>query len=344
MNVYLEILRVMACFMVLGVHAGQYAGISEYTAIGSKGVQLFFIISGFLAMQSCENKMFNQKSGQKWYVEYYKDRIKKIIPLYWYCLIINYAYSIVYYHFIENVPFSSLFELKEGVCGIRYLRYFFFLQGFIPSENYVYWNNRFALWSMSSFVFFYLVAPVLYRIITKCKQSYLFLAGIVVGGVWIKNMFLLVPDGKFDHIDWFAGAFPLYTLVFFAFGMFAWSIRNYRGRNFIAFLFIIFVILTQLKFWGYELLFTALTILATSLESGGVCDKVSKLLFYVGKESFCIYLTHPIIFSVLSCIGYYFDLMKEGVFLFIVFCMAGILGSHINYRVYEGAKSIRIKK
>lgn len=49
----LDILRIVAALMVLMVHVGQWTGLNKWTDVGAKGVPLFFILSGYLAMVSC---------------------------------------------------------------------------------------------------------------------------------------------------------------------------------------------------------------------------------------------------------------------------------------------------
>ena len=54
-NISLDVLRIFAAFMVLSLHVGHQVGLNDYTQIGSRGVQLFYIMSGFWAMVSMDN-------------------------------------------------------------------------------------------------------------------------------------------------------------------------------------------------------------------------------------------------------------------------------------------------
>ena len=51
-NVALDELRILAALMVLGVHTGQKVGLGDAAAVGAQGVQLFFVLSGYLAAAS----------------------------------------------------------------------------------------------------------------------------------------------------------------------------------------------------------------------------------------------------------------------------------------------------
>lgn len=140
-NYNLDILRIVAAFMVLTVHVGyQFPWISDYTWYGYYGTSLFFVLSGYLTMTSVErcNSV----------LEFYRKRVFRIIPLYWVVLIVTLI-------------------LNPNLFSIKYLRYFFFLNMFIPSDDFGLWNNLNGLWTMSAFMFFYLIAPLIYKLIKK---------------------------------------------------------------------------------------------------------------------------------------------------------------------------------
>ncbi|MBQ7581902.1 MAG: acyltransferase, partial [Lachnospiraceae bacterium] len=87
-NSNLDILRILAAFMVLMVHVGYaFPWIADYTWTGYYGVTLFYSLSGYLSMVSME------RSGSV--IEFYKKRILRIIPLYWSILIISYILQLV---------------------------------------------------------------------------------------------------------------------------------------------------------------------------------------------------------------------------------------------------------
>ena len=92
-NVTIQILRVIACFMVFLVHFGQRTSLDgivrSFTDFGAYGVHLFFLISGFLACKA----FFNKENVD--IKKYYIKRAIAILPLY---------YLIILYYFItENI-------------------------------------------------------------------------------------------------------------------------------------------------------------------------------------------------------------------------------------------------
>jgi len=80
----LQILRITAACMVLLEHSGFY--VSErldthfiYWRAGAKGVDIFFVLSGFVMIYSSA-KLMNDSSGWKIFAE---RRIVRIVPIYW---------------------------------------------------------------------------------------------------------------------------------------------------------------------------------------------------------------------------------------------------------------------
>ena len=186
-NLNMDLLRVMATGMVLLCHLGGLLHIN--TNVGSTGVELFFVLSGYLIFESLERTNSIPK--------YYKKRFIRIIPIYYLALIVIWIWDLFKYHIIYGQSIMSLISY-DGYCGPKFLRYFLFLQEFIPSENSEIWNNRYALWTMSSFAFFYIVAPVLYKYIKKFSQAIIILGILVLWGVLLSG-FLLQCGGIYGY-------------------------------------------------------------------------------------------------------------------------------------------------
>ena len=103
-NINLDLIRVFADFMVLSVHIGQYTG-REFV-VGAKGVQLFFVISGYLAFASMSNKSVSQ---------YYKSRVLRILPTYYFCIILNFLITILIVYIFINFLYVGLSFL---ICSL----------------------------------------------------------------------------------------------------------------------------------------------------------------------------------------------------------------------------------
>ena len=205
-NTTLELLRTGAALMVLAVHAGQAAGLGEQTRVGGQGVLLFFILSGYLTMASLDRR---PAPGR-----YYLGRVRRILPLYWLVVAVRWALDAGLY-LAGGMPAGAVFG-PEGPCGPRYLRYLLFLQMWLPSDNWALWNNRSALWTMSAFAFFYLLAPWLHRLLEGLGRrfaagrfwgSFALLLACLGGkgllGRAIEQTLTALPAGSVDNISEF---------------------------------------------------------------------------------------------------------------------------------------------
>ena len=83
---------------------------------------------------------------------YYIGRIIRIIPVY-YCVIIT---NMLASYIIGGYPTADSTHLG-------WIRFFTFTNAIIPSNDYIYWNNGAALWTMSGFGIIYLLAPFIYK-------------------------------------------------------------------------------------------------------------------------------------------------------------------------------------
>ena len=259
-NVALDELRILAALMVLGVHTGQKVGLGDAAAVGAQGVQLFFVLSGYLAAASL--------SRHPEPLPYYQRRIRRILPLYWLVLVLRWLFDAVRY-LAAGTSAAQLFG-PGGPCGPGYLRYFVFLQMWLPSDNWMLWNNRNVLWTMSAFAFFYLLAPWLYRL---CKRFWGALALLVVclavkgriGGL-IESSLAAFPAEA--NISEFSAKTPVMTLYCFIFGMAAFAAVRENKQFLYGTFCILLAVLTNFQRAGFECVFTVLVLLAVQNPQG----------------------------------------------------------------------------
>ena len=111
-NSNLDLVRLMAVVLVFVVHLGQrFPWFGEWSAVGAKGVLLFFVLSGYLISQSID-------SSSSW-KEYMKKRLVRIIPTYYMVLILIYLWDLLQY----TVAWG-LTEALTGPCHpLKYLRW-----------------------------------------------------------------------------------------------------------------------------------------------------------------------------------------------------------------------------
>ena len=286
-NLNLNLIRIFAAWMVLSVHIANRLDIDF--SVGAKGVQLFFMLSGYLAFCS----LANQSSPGA----YYKKRIVRILPTYWLSLMLLYCRDFLF-GLLQG--FSPL-DLFTGQCSPRFLRYVFGLQCILPSENWALWNNRSALWTMSSFFAFYVIAPLLFKILKKFRIAVLLTLAAMLFREPVTNLIqlLLSPYPPDAHIEWFAGSNPLTQLHCFLLGITIYLAHKEHKDSQCVFGAILVLIVTQLNWYVYELLFMLLLFAAVELPPLSRSPALGRLASFLSDGSFALYLIHPMIFTVL---------------------------------------------
>lgn len=159
-NKQIQVLRVISCLMVFTVHFGQRMEldgiVKNFTDFGARGVQLFFLISGYLAAAT----FVGQKNVDV--KRYYTKRGIAILPLY---------YLVILYYFItENFLNHFYSVIPKDEMGIGWLRYLFLLNGILNSDTY-FWSNLGITWTIPIFVCFYLLAPWILPKIKDIRSS-----------------------------------------------------------------------------------------------------------------------------------------------------------------------------
>lgn len=135
---YISIWRVVACIGVFVTHLGQRmqleGSIKVATDFGSNGVLIFFILTGFLAVDSGvirDNKIL-----------YWKKRAVKILPLYMVILL---------FYFIAQLVLTK--NLENAI-------------------QYIMTDNVGGAWTLQTFILFYLIMPFIVNIVNSYRRAW----------------------------------------------------------------------------------------------------------------------------------------------------------------------------
>src|ERR1700751_3039383 len=136
----LDVLRGFAILLVMGVHVPAYP---IWSTLGGYGVDLFFLLSGFLI----SNLLFGEyrKSGSIRFIRFLSRRALKLYPSFYLLLVLT-----VLYCAFGHVPFTSRQLLGEIVL----------------TQNYIggIWGHT---WSLAVEEHFYLLLPLLLAFLLK---------------------------------------------------------------------------------------------------------------------------------------------------------------------------------
>lgn len=271
----IQLWRLCACFIVFMVHFGQRLGfegvLRSITDFGAYGVQLFFIISGFLVA----NSYFSY--GYKNLKEFYIKKFINIMPLY---------YIIIAYYFIVHC--FVLKDIPQDPTGFGWIRYIFAINGILPNANMYFWDNLGITWTIPYFVFAYALLPILLKFAnTFNKCTALFVVSFAANYIIVKtgiNCMAVLTGLPF---------FIMGLLIYFAY-------KEEKSVYLIvgACLEIIGLMITGMSntyvSYIYGALFTILVL--STLKISFSSQKVKKILSVTDKYSYTFYLAHGVVF------------------------------------------------
>ena len=271
----LDIIRIFACFSVVMVHASIMFNIpgrlGRFMEAGSNGLGIFYILSGFLIFMTLDKEHVDLK---KWYIK----RLIRILPIYYTVVIF---YIIFYEGIVRMVP--------EDTMGLKWISYFLCINT-IVGNDVVFWYNLGALSSMSVFVWFYLLAPMMKKIITNWNQSALFF------------VFSYVLLRLLQYTQWFR-MFRAYYYI--AIGIWVYySIKEHKEKL-TSILFLCVMLLIQLAGGEGGLLY-ALTIAVIMMNSYNVSvdnDRAGAIIRFLSDRTFAIYLAHTVAIQIIDQIS-----------------------------------------
>jgi peptidoglycan/LPS O-acetylase OafA/YrhL len=155
-----------------GVWRGLYVIFERCIAVGWSGVDLFFVLSGFLI----GGILMDAKGSPNYFRAFYTRRFYRIIPLY-------YSWIIGYFLILGALRLGKigyLFDAKELGTWII-LAHFLFLQnlGFVTYSGIaIAWFT--STWSLAVEEQFYLIAPVVIRVFPRRALPLLFGAVVIL--------------------------------------------------------------------------------------------------------------------------------------------------------------------
>lgn len=176
-NLKLDVLRGIAISLLLVLHAGvltpglaDHARLSDLVMRMSVGMQLFFVLSGYLISASLTGR--GQAPGHL--RRFYIHRAAKIFPLY---LLFLHLYIVAYLLQRDRPGFTPMINsLGPATFTLpNYLAHWVFLQGLIPR-----WIHTFVdgSWSLAAEWYFYILAP--WIIVRFAKTPQLALRALIV--------------------------------------------------------------------------------------------------------------------------------------------------------------------
>lgn len=319
----IQVLRGIAALLVVLVHStlkAQSAGLGERVfEIGHSGVDLFFIISGFIMMMigARENNFFLFMS----------KRITRVIPLYY--IITTFALCIYLFN-------PSLINGNNGAISIlhSYL--------LIPAQG-----KSFLLsvgWTLSYEMFFYIVfaCVVFMKSSAKGVVASLILIALILAGNQSSNVIL------HNFLSIILLEFAIGIGCFYFYDYMSKRLSN-RNAKVLASAFILIAIIyiaaqhdpfftlfqNRVLELAIPMMFIFLAFCLCEYQFKAFRDKAPiKIMSYIGDASYSLYLTHLFALGLISKIFSKFEI--ENYFIFVATCVVGsVIGGAVCYEIVE---------
>jgi len=318
-NPSIDGLRGIAVLLVLIFHIWP-----EYFSFGYVGVDIFFVLSGFLITKIIYSKLENDSFS---FLEFYRNRVRRIFP----SMIIVVSFTLI-------VGYLFLFPSEFIKLGEHINSSSFFYQNFRLINETGYWDEATQLkpllhfWSLSIEEQFYLFWPFLLLFLYKIKVKFVYSLSIV----FIILFFIPI---LFD-IDLFYHSFSRFWELCFGGIICLFSLNkniiNFisKYKNYVLFFFFISILISyqNIEFSTFR---TFLIVLSSGLLilflSNNQKNKFfsSKFLVFLGLISFPLYLWHYVLISYTHILG--FSVEKYGLLIIIT----SIFLSFITYLYIE---------
>lgn len=336
-NFQIDVLRGMAVIFVLISHYHYFPWLSKGLWAG---VDLFFVISGFLISRLIfneyrETKQFNLK-------RFYIRRAFRIFPAFY-----VYLFFTVIFFVVIGKEFTTVELLGEV----------FFLQNYLG-------NLLEHTWSLSVEEHFYLIFPVAFLVLTNVSNKYYVLITATIILIFISILAMRFANISTNDYNSFTHHYPTHLRIdSILFGVvlgFLWTVKNQKVRDFISskvLLNLAMVSITIPFFIGINTVFMnsiGLTLLylasgffivyAIDRDIFSENNKMFRIIAFIGVHSYSIYLWHLLarecVFIILNQIGVpYYNFTS-----FVSYLILSVLvGSFMSITVERTSLSVRDK-
>ena len=279
---------------------------AEVFSFGQAGVDLFFIISGFIICFSTDKHSFSA-------VKFLKSRILRIIPLYWFFTLLALAVFIAFPDLVnssggETVVFKSFFLLPTD-------------------DKYLVRNG----WTLSYEFYFYFIFA-LFAIIFE-KRNIVFLP-----------LIMLAALGYIFSIDFYFDNYLLeFAMGVISYNIFKYKlpIKYDFYLLFIISLLLCLIYLYDFKsnviFYGIQMwfIFHGSLLLERVAKPIKLLEGFKRLLFKLGDSSYSLYLSHAFSLVIINkLVMFFFPTVNKEVYLFVLTSVSIIVG-HFVYTFVE---------
>jgi len=332
----LQVLRALAASIVLAGHiqhettilseSGFGGGFSFLPINGLIGVDIFFVISGFVIIYASRN-LFGQKGAFGFFM---LRRIVRIIPVYWFYTTLL-ALVIVFMSDAVDTARLELWHLVQSYLFIPHIR---------PLGDAV--RPLLSLgWSLNYEMYFYLLVAILLflpprKMITAL--SLIMISSVVIGAfipeTWVMLQFWFAPV----VLEFLGGALLGYAYISGKRlpGVFLWLLSALGG---VILLGLMAIEASYSDFWPRIAVFVAAMALVSgvTLAKGAGQLRPPKSLVLLGDSSYSLYLSHPFGIAAMKLLWVNIAFVKDvNLWLYVALStIVCLIGGVISYLIVE---------
>ena len=325
-----DILRAISVIFVIFFHLNE-----NLFFFGFVGVDIFFVISGYVITQSLFNYYYD-KGKKGFIINFFFRRIKRIYPILLFVLVFS---IFIYFTIIPYGDHQLLWTVKSLIFSIFGVSNIYFFKN-IDSFNYFNFENTTPFlhtWSLGLEEQFYFLFPFLLIFFLKNKINLIFLKFLFIFLIFGSLLIFITNSYAISHF---------YLLPSRAWELILGStLFLYKNRiklninlpifklKYLIFLFLIisiFIFHFEKNIDYRHLVILSLTILLIFFNFENLKKKIifENCFIYIGKLSYSLYLWH---FPILFFSSYYI----HGVLKYMVVISLTLLFSHLSYYFIE---------
>lgn len=321
-NQFIDSLRALSVILVIIYHY-----FPSFSPNGYLGVDIFFVISGFVITKSITKK--RNFSGSA-IIFFYRKRILRLFPS---ILLVVILFLLLFVLFVSRPGYEIFQTAKYSIVGLSNIYLFFINHDYFSIINEL---NPFShIWSLSVEVQFYLIYPiVVYFFFYKSIKNYFNF--FLVLFFLISFFYYLLLKSSHPLSSFYLTPFRIWEIIAGAIAYRLFKTLTFLKSKeilFFCYFFLLSVFFVKFEknieyFLSIIVTFFAFVILINIYELKKI-PKIISLFSYVGKLSFSLYLLH---WPILVLLSYTFGHSNTALLVGIMFT---ILFSILNYKFIE---------
>lgn len=334
-------LRAIAVVSVILFHLG-------YLANGYLGVDIFFVISGYLITGIVYKEVENNKFSV---LKFYERRLRRIFPLVIFTTSIAFILGLIFMlpDDLENLSqsvFASNFSVNNILMKITSADYWATRNDYKPLMH---------TWSLGIEEQFYILYPIIFFFLKGERKKYILPLLIIL--TFVSLFLFLKTDNVASKFYFLQNRFYQLSIggisaVFFSKHEFQKKIKN--SNYILVFLLVLLVILLYFNFIQSNDIKVLITTILTAciLVLGGLhfdSDKLykglisNKLLVGIGKISFSLYMWHQIVFAFARYIYFEEISIPTSILLSIIVLILSIISYYLIENPFRNKNKIKLK-